>query len=327
MTEESLGYLKKRYKKCLGRNKFYSFKNKLFGENKSLPRSKKYAGRPLLGAEEGAAAIAEGLNSDKPFMACRFGSVELETAAAYLFDCKGDKEALGGVIERGNIYSNAGFFPRGDASKIKRFAKEYLVSAKAVDFIGVWYNPMEDYVIERFADKRAKAGVLRSLEPWYAENKWTKALKEKNVLVIHPYAETIEKQYERREKLFVDRDTLPEFNLLTIKAVQTIAGEKDERFSDWFAALDYMYREAMKTDFDIAIIGCGAYGMPLAAKLKESGKKAVHMGGATQLLFGIKGKRWDEHPVISKLYNDFWVRPSADEIPTRASSVENGCYW
>ena len=53
-----------------------------------------------------------------------------------------------------------------------------------------------------------------------------------------------------------------------------------------------MYTEAVKIDFDTAIIGCGAYGFPLAAKLKAAGKQAFHMGGATQLLFGIKGSRW-----------------------------------
>ena len=36
---------------------------------------------------------------------------------------------------------------------------------------------------------------------------------------------------------------------------------------------------------------------------------AVQMSGATQLLFGIKGKRWDTHPIISKLYNEAWGPP------------------
>ena len=65
----------------------------------------------------------------------------------------------------------------------------------------------------------------------------------------------------------------------------------------------------------------------LAARIKEAGRQAVHMGGATQLLFGIKGKRWDVHPVISGLYNDYWVRPDESERPKGAESVEDGCYW
>ena len=51
------------------------------------------------------------------------------------------------------------------------------------------------------------------------------------------------------------------------------------------------------------------------------------MGGPTQILFGIKGKRWDDHPVISKFYNEYWVIPNSIEKPQGANKVENGCYW
>ena len=86
----------------------------------------------------------------------------------------------------------------------------------------------------------------------------------------------------------------------------------------------------MKIDFDIAILGCGAYGMPLAVKLKRAGKQAVHLGGATQLLFGIKGTRWEakNYPTnIAKLFNEYWVRPSASEKVKGREKVEGGCYW
>ena len=49
-----------------------------------------------------------------------------------------------------------------------------------------------------------------------------------------------------------------------------------------------------KQDYDICLIGAGAYGFPLAAHVKRKGKKAIHLGGALQLLFGVKGKRWED---------------------------------
>lgn len=58
-----------------------------------------------------------------------------------------------------------------------------------------------------------------------------------------------------------------------------------------------------KIDYDICLIGCGAYGFPLAAHAKRKGKKAVHLGGALQLLFGIKGK--DGKPKIMQLRGSF----------------------
>ena len=86
----------------------------------------------------------------------------------------------------------------------------------------------------------------------------------------------------------------------------------------------------MKIEFDVAIVGCGAYGFPLAAKLKQAGKQAIHLAGATQLLFGIKGKRWEEDPAfeyVRKFFNEAWVYPDETEKPKNASVVEGGCYW
>ena len=76
--------------------------------------------------------------------------------------------------------------------------------------------------------------------------------------------------------------------------MQSIGGGKGE-FATWFDALEWMEQEVDKREFDIAIIGCGAYGFNLAAHIKRKGKKAIHLGGATQLLFGITGKRWEEN--------------------------------
>jgi threonine dehydrogenase-like Zn-dependent dehydrogenase len=39
-----------------------------------------------------------------------------------------------------------------------------------------------------------------------------------------------------------------------------------------------MIDEIGKIDFDVAILGCGAYGLPLAAAIKGMGKQAIHLG-------------------------------------------------
>ena len=127
-------------------------------------------------------------------------------------------------------------------------------------------------------------------------------------------------------KSFENKEILPIFELRTVKAVQTLAGNKCEH-ETWFDALEWMYQETMKEAFDVALIGCGAYGLPLAVKLKRAGKQAVHVGGSLQLFFGIKGNRWDNHEVIGKLYNEYWVRPSESETIKKADVVEGSCYW
>jgi hypothetical protein len=155
---------------------------------------------------------------------------------------------------------------------------------------------------------------LHKLEPYYDANPWTEVLSGKKVLVIHPFAQTIEDQYKKRHLLFNDQRILPQFQLKTLKAVQTIANSNAD-FKNWFDAINNMKKQISECDFEIAIIGCGAYGLPLAAHVKRLGKKAFHLGGATQILFGIKGKRWETIPEVSKLMNDYWVRPNQTRRP------------
>jgi hypothetical protein len=199
-----------------------------------------------------------------------------------------------------------------------------LTDAYEVDILGSWLND-EKYLNKQLTT--SKRVVLEDLEPFFTKNPWTRALKGKKVLVVHPFAETIVAQYKKRELLF-DNDLLPEFELKTIKAVQSIAGEKTQ-FNDWFEALEYMKSQMDSIDYDICILGCGAYGFPLAAHAKRTGKKAIHLGGVTQLLFGIKGKRWEDYIVwpYMNLFNEHWVRPGENGKPKNAEQVEGGCYW
>ncbi len=88
-----------------------------------------------------------------------------------------------------------------------------------------------------------------------------------------------------------------------------------------------MEDEIDKHDYDIALIGCGAYGFPLAAHVKRRGKKAVHLAGTLQLLFGIIGSRWEHDELYNQLFNEYWCRPNENEKPQTANHVENGCYW
>ena len=283
-----------------------------------------YAGMPIVPIEQAQAFFKERILSGEPFAAGRFGSVEL--SAFWHQDAIEPVRPKTKRAVLNEMCCNAGFFPP-DERKLEQFAQIMRTACGQMDVFCVWFNPMEDYAIDAYGNPQMITR-LTALEPWYVEHPWTAALAGKKVLVIDAFRETILRQYEKREMLFDNPETLPEFaDLHVVQAVQTIAGNTDGRFRDWFEALDWMYTEAVKIDFDTAIIGCGAYGFPLAAKLKAAGKQAFHMGGATQLLFGIKGGRWDNHPVIGRLYNEHWVRPAESERPRSANIVEGGCYW
>lgn len=273
--------------------------------------------------------IIEKLNGKEPFMVARFGNTELCVMTNIL------KQRLFGSSKEtkedfekwfGRLVSGAGFFP--DKSELaQNFTDLMLEACKAVDLLAMWHCRLDDYVITEYMPQ-VELSYLNHIEPWRCSCiPWSSALKGKKVLVIHPFEESIQEQYQKREVLFQRKEILPEFELKTLKAVQTIAGEKDERFETWFEALEYMYEEAMKIDFEVAILGCGAYGFPLAAKLKNAGKQVIHMGGATQILFGIKGRRWVENPRAQVEFNEHWVYPKESETPANCKIVENHCYW
>jgi hypothetical protein len=265
--------------------------------------------------------ILDILKGVSPTMIARFGSIELKGVlyGKYPYLLRPLKSIIFKRLKR-----NAGFFSC-DEKEVRLFSKLMIEDMKIIDVLGSWRK--EEFFFSRYLKKATKT-PLRNLEPYFLDNPWSQVLKGKKVLVIHPFSDTIKSQYKNnREHLFENKNVLPEFkSLQTIKAVQTIAGEKSN-FKSWFDALDYMKKQIDELDFDIAIIGCGAYGFPLAAHVKRKGKKSVHMGGATQMLFGIKGSRWENSEDFKDIINKYFVSPSLKDTPQRAKDIEGGCYW
>lgn len=283
-------------------------------------KARRYCGRKTLLVNEANIEIYNRIIEGKPLMVARYGSTELYSMEVFDLEYRPKYD-----IALYTLTTNAGFFPQNEKAA-KKFLAILADASRQVDMLAFWNMFREDYYIKKLMSPKTRLFPLRFLEPWLSSEPWTKALYGKKVLVIHPYSESIQHQYVKRKELFKNPYILPEFELYTLKAVQSIGGECDQ-FNTWFDALEWMTKEALKISFDVALIGCGAYGMPLAANLKKAEKQAIHMGGILQIMFGIKGKRWDSDPIVSKLYNDSWIRPSDSEKPRIANKVEGGCYW
>ncbi len=280
----------------------------------------------VLFEQEGHDLIHEQLTQNSPLMISRLGSVELSCIQFYLENRIHRKKPYTQRI-RSSMSNPAGFFPTDDNS-LDLFAQLYLQHFKHIDVLGVWFNTYEHVICNNHCTN-AELVELCCLEPFRYTNPWSYRLKGKKVLVVHPFADSIRKQYEeKRQVLFPSADVLPEFELKTVKAVQSIAGSK-VTFATWFDAYRHMCDEIAKVDFDICLIGAGAYGLPLASFAKQLGKQAIHLGGVTQILFGIKGKRWEREysDTTAKLFNEHWIRPQASETPANMDRIERGCYW
>jgi hypothetical protein len=307
---------------------------KIFRRISDVIVSKKYLDFDLKG-QEASDIIRKKLDSETPTMISRFGSVEFNAVLTYLINNESDFKRKIKILKQGGYLSynniskkmsnNAGFFP-AEKEKINEFALKFINDSKEIDILGSWL-PGEQIILDYL--ENPKVIRLKDIEPYHHSKPWSKVLKGKKVLVIHPFVKTIQKQYsENRKYIFENKNILPEFELNTIKAIQTIGNNHlNFDFKDWFEALDYMCNKIDKVDFDIAIIGAGAYGLSLASYIKKLGKNAIHMGGATQVLFGIKGQRWDERPFYKSMYNNYWTRPLKEETPGGYKKIEDGCYW
>ncbi len=299
-----------------------------FGRNMSMFSNKEYSNN----------LIYRQLTSNAPCMIARFGAFELNCLVNFLGvkNVKKSKSYKGFITSQKpqwwweksllkHMFLNTGFFPIS-IGYIEKFCELMIKDMGEVDILGSWRKEESFFLNELINTKRV---ALEDLDPFFATKPWTLALSGKKVLVIHPFTETIEQQYKKRELLF-ENNLLPDFELKTIKAVQSIAGEETE-FKDWFEALEFMKNQIEHTDFDICIIGAGAYGFPLAAYVKRLGKKAIHLGGVTQLLFGIKGRRWVDYPMLyypyANLFNEYWTYPLSINKPRGADKVEEACYW
>ncbi len=282
--------------------------------------------RQIRFGQEGHDRVAELVSRKEPLLVARLGSVELSCLRFYLEKRNGKNKGYSGKI-RSTMSNPAGFFPVDDAS-LDAFAELYLEHLPYVDAMGVWFNQYEDVICNTYCG-HAELVDFDCLEPFRFSNPWSSRLAGRKVLVVHPFVASIKKQYEeKRHLLFSSPDVLPDFELKILKSVQSIAGSRVD-FATWFDAYRHMCDEIAQVDFDICIIGAGAYGLPLASFAKQLGKQAIHLGGVTQILFGIKGRRWEREYADStaRLFNEHWVRPLPSETPAHKDRIERSCYW
>lgn len=272
-------------------------------------------------------AIQKALTEKKSLLVGRFGTAEL----AALNDPESQPI-------RQTLELNAGVFPSTQAG-VATWAEQYRAAIRTLDIVATgWYAPMivqETELLDTLAP-RAKRVPLRSLEPYYhsQEKQWTSVIPAKtSIVVISSFAKTILNQYTNNYNEIWPESPFP--TNIKLHTVQTgysprLANGRAEwptRPTRWQEAVATTVKKSVETQAKIAIIGAGGLGLIIAAELKAAGMIVIVLGGATQVLFGIKGHRWATHSVISKFWNSSWVWPDEEETPNNAKLIEGGCYW
>jgi len=293
--------------------------------------------------EEGALEVCATMKGSEPFFIGRNGTIELETIFFWLKKRSSNmnESYLGDIREK--IQRHAGIFPSTDES-IDAWCKGYIEALGILDGLAAgWYAPLksvEEFILERYTSGSEFRCPLRSLEPYYVppELRWTQHLARKRVIVISSFADTIKKQIESEKFPHIWTGYCagllnpPEVRWSFVRTgysptLSLGQGGWPSEVKSWQDAASYIVGKVKESGAEVAIIGCGGLGMIIGAELKRLQISSILLGGATQVLFGIKGTRWATHPVISNFWNDAWTWPSNDETPNGAKLVEGGCYW
>lgn len=227
------------------------------------------------------------------------------------------------------LHKSSGVYPPTKAT-YDDFFKEYITCWTSIDLLGSWLRAEKFIPKENEAMNLVPLGHLNPLENLDDSTTWTRALEGKKILIVHPFKTSIEQQYARREAVFRCAKRLPLFDLEIVSPPQAYGGTRPTEFDSWKEALDALKLKIWQSDFDVALLGCGAYGMPLGHYIKTSmGRKAIHLGGVLQLLFGILGTRWEQFDWYQQQITPYWIKPLQVDTPEARFEGERGQnpYW
>ena len=208
----------------------------------------------ILDKKEANLILYEKLLSNSPFFIGRVGSTELETICNYRYFTR--REQGSDIPYTNNITQMlcnwCGFFP-AEHVLMDQFCQMYLEKIQEADLLWcMWQSRFEDKLFQECCPEMKLTRYDDTGFPVNEERPWTAALKDKKVLVIHPFEQSIKENYKNRKKLFANPEFLPEFELITLKAVQTLADNKQVSYKNWFEALRSMETQMENIDFDIS---------------------------------------------------------------------------
>jgi hypothetical protein len=294
-----------------------------------------------MSVEEGATiiydSIEKALGKKEGLLVGRNGTIELEALFFRLYGSKPHQPYPEGIAARLELH--AGIWPK-TLNSIDRWVFMLIEAIRDSDVLVTgWYAPLKDIeeVFLKTTNTNGKRIPLRALEPYYVEpsKRWTNLLKGNKVAIVNAFADTAVAQTKQRELIWpAATDSLLPSDVEWIPIRTGYApilaegsAEWQPTILSWDVAVTDVVKRVVKSGAKIVLIGCGGLGMLIGCELRRRGLIAIVMGGATQVLFGIKGNRWAKHDVIQHFWNDSWVYPSVDETPQGSGKIEGGCYW
>ena len=251
------------------------------------------------------------------------------------------------VHPRNILEYNAGIYKQ-NPENLSKWAYLYYNAIKNSTCCFVWKNENVSSFIKK-AQIMLTLGVnnmsAEYLDPLVAvesgKKPWTQSLCGKKLLIISPFTDSIKYQNDKGYNLISGDNRLfhPDQKYIYYKTFNTLGGNFVH--SNWSETFMKMIQDISILDFDIALVSCGGYGLPICDFIYSKMKKSsIYVGGVLPLLFGVTCERYKEPKFLwrARKYNPGMIKPNADEQVEMKSfrelysygknnEVENKCYW
>lgn len=243
------------------------------------------------------------------------------------------------AILKFHALTQSGVFP-AERAFILEFARQYADRVRALDYVGLFFDrpDLERDVIRHygltntwmhFVDQEPDRGIPADDRRCYLP-----ACAGKRVVLVGALAPLLRTRAtpEVFERVWASTGK-KWFYPTSVDAVSVPYGfdpATHARFSTSLEVLERTVAALASLDFDVALIGAGGLGVPIAAAVKSMGKVGISLGGHLQVLFGVLGQRWRERADWCATYaNDAWIEVPAQYRPLTpvGQLVDGGAYW
>jgi hypothetical protein len=230
---------------------------------------------------------------------------------------------------------HAGVWP-GEAGFQCRFSDEFATAVAELDAVGIFPDAHD-------ASLGLLAGHGMSVRPMRFEDQepdrragapaadcWLERLRGRRVLIVGAFADVLRQRAHREvyEAVWAGAGKRW-FEPAAVASLEIPYGFEpatQARYADALELLDETAERVEEADFDLAMIGAGGLGIPLAARIKRGGRAAISLGGHLQVVFGVHGQRWLERPEWRERWiNDSWIGVPDRYRPEPGLSAED--YW
>jgi hypothetical protein len=221
---------------------------------------------------------------------------------------------------------------------LNAFSEFFLENVKGINVLGLMEGKNEFQLMKSLTIE-AKLTHFQSMEPdrsapEQASLCYLPLFGDKKILLISPYAEFIASRakadiydsvWSTSGKKWFNPSGI---EYLNIPYSYITATDTHSLYRDSIALYQTICEQIAEYEFDVALIGAGALGIPLANHIKSLGKIGISLGGHLQIIFGVAGARWRRDPEWQKYINPSWVDvPSSFQPMDKDDLTDQGAYW